>query len=512
MIARHLIALGLVALLTAAALYVIWPSEPEKFLPRNVPWPAGSGLSIGGFERETMRLGLDLQGGTRLLLQATPADDFEGNLDDALEGTVRVLRRRVDATGVAEAEITRQGANGISIQLPGLTTTEARDLLGRTAQLRFCEPATERLAEVGACDQTGQWQQATAAVAGREFALTGRFLKANAFTSADPLGNPAVSFEFQNEGPELFEQVTTRLIGQQLAIFLDDELLSTPVVNSVIRDQGQITGLSLERAIDLVIQLNSGALPLELSVLQEQTVDATLGEQSVERSVLAGEIGLMLVALFMILYYRLPGVVAALALAVYAILTLAVFKLVPVTLTLAGIGAFVLSVGMAVDANILIFERMKEELRAGRSYAASLQSGFERAWPSIRDSNVTTLITCGILFVLGGGVEVPGLGTFDAPLVQGFAVTLAVGVLVSMFSALTVTRVMLRSILGTPLARRNDLLVPGVAAPAAGTPANGTPANGTPANGAPANGAPAAGTPAAGTSATELPGREESGS
>ena len=208
-----------------------------------------------------------------------------------------------------------------------------------------------------------------------------------------------------------------------------------------------------------MVQLNSGALPLELTVLQEQTVDATLGEDSVQRSVLAGEVGLLLVALFMVLYYRLPGLMAALALAVYTVLTLAVYKLVPVTLTLAGIGAFILSVGMAVDANILVFERLKEELRSGRSYAASLQSAFDRAWPSIRDSNVATLITCTILFVLGGGIQVPGVGTFDAPLVQGFAVTLAIGVLVSMFSALTVTRIMMRSIIGTRFASQTELLM-----------------------------------------------------
>ncbi len=456
--------LALVALLTASALYVVWPSQPDDFLPSGVPWPSGNGLTIGSFERDTMRLGLDLQGGTRLLLRASPPEDFDGNIDDALEGTVRVLRKRVDATGVAEAEITKQGSDNISIQLPGLTPEQARTLLGRTALLRFCEPATDRITEVGSCDTAGQWQQATGIVDDRELALTGRFLKSNAFVSADQLGNPAVGFEFQDEGPQLFEQLTTRLIGNQIAIFLDDELLSAPVVNSVIRDRGQITGLSFERARDLVIQLNSGALPLQLTVLQEQSVDATLGEDSVQRSVLAGEIGLLLVALFMILYYRLPGIMAAIALGIYAILTLAVFKLLPVTLTLAGIGAFVLSVGMAVDANILIFERMKEELRAGRSYAASLQSGFDRAWPSIRDSNITTLITCAILFVLGGGIEIPGLGTFDAPLVQGFAVTLAVGVLVSMFSALTVTRVMMRSIIGTRFASRTDWLVPDVGA------------------------------------------------
>ena len=448
------------ALLALAALVVIWPKEPNLYLPSAIPWPEGQGVTIGGFERKEMRLGLDLQGGTRLLLGATVPEGTEGEIDDAIEGTIRVLRRRVDASGLAEAEITRQGKSNISVQLPGLTQQEARSLLGRTAQLRFCQRATVQQPVRGEpCDAVGQWQQAYGTIDGAPMALTGRFLKANAFVGTDALGQPLVSFEFRDEGPRLFEQVTKRLLNQQLGIFLDDELLSFPTVNAVISARGVITGVPFERARQLVVQLNSGALPLELTVLQEQTVDATLGEDSVRRSVLAGEIGFLLVILFMILYYRLPGLLASGALITYALLTMAVFKLIPVTLTLAGIGAFVLSVGMAVDANILIFERMKEELRAGRAYATAVDSGFARAWPSIRDSNVATLITCVILFVLGGGIEVPGLGAFDAPLVQGFAITLAVGVLVSMFSAITVTRSLLRLIVGTPLARRSDWLV-----------------------------------------------------
>jgi len=277
-----------------------------------------------------------------------------------------------------------------------------------------------------------------------------------------------VQFEWTSEGAILSEQVTSRLVGQQLAIFLDNELLSAPVVRAVITDSGIIDGMPLTSidgrtgARELVVQLNSGALPVQLTVLQEQEVDATLGEDSVQRSVLAGEIGLLLVALFMILYYRTPGFLAAVALFVYTLLTMAVFKLIPVTLNLAGIAAFVLSVGMAVDANILIFERMKEELRAGRAYRTALDAGFARAWSSIRDSNVSTLITCFILFILGGGLEVPGLGAFEAPLVQGFAVTLAVGVLVSMFSAITVTRTLMKALGGTRLARQPDLLGTGV--------------------------------------------------
>ena len=448
-----------VALLTIASVFAIWPSEPDKWLPNSVPWPEGQGVSIGSFERDTMRLGLDLQGGTRLLLQGSLPEDAEGaegGLDDALEGSVRVLERRVNAAGLSEAEVTRQGSDSITIQIPGLDPEEARQLLGRTALLQFCETPSG----LGGmpCGDSGQWVQSLAVLDGASVALTGRFLQPNSFVGSDPLGNPIVQFEWTGEGATLSEQVTTRLLGQSLAIFLDNELLSAPTVQGVIVNQGTISGLTFERAQELVIQLNSGALPVKLTVLQEQEVDATLGEDSVRRSVLAGEIGLLIVMLFMVLYYRVPGVLASIALVVYTVVTLAIFKLIPVTLTLSGIAAFVLSVGMAVDANILIFERMKEELRSGRAFHTALDAGFSRAWSSIRDSNITTLITCGILFALGGGIELPGFGAFNAPLVQGFAVTLAIGVLVSMFSAIMVTRSLLKALVGTRIARNPELL------------------------------------------------------
>ncbi len=459
--ARFLPLLG-VLIVTLAALYVVWPAEPGRVFPSAIPWPKGHGIKIGSFERTEMRLGLDLKGGTRLLLRADAPPDFQGDLGDALDGTIRVLRRRVDSSGLSEAEITKQGSSNISVQLPGLTPERARSLLGRTAQLRFCEPASspDAAQAVGKCDTQGQWMQATGDIDGKKVGLTGRFLKPNAYVGFDQAGLPLVGFSFQGDGGQLFQQITTRLIGKQVAIFLDNEQLSAPVVQSVISDTGQISGLQLERAQELVVQLNAGALPLQLTVLQEQNVAPTLGASSVQRSILAGEIGLLLVMLFMVLYYRFPGVIAAVALLVYTLISLALFKLVPVTLTLAGIGAFVLSIGMAVDANVLIFERMKEELRAGRSYTTAIQAGFERAWPSIRDSNASTLITCVILYILGGGVQVPFLGTFDAPLVQGFALTLAVGVGVSLFSAITVTRVLLRLFVGTSIARRRDWFVP----------------------------------------------------
>ncbi len=453
---RWLPVLGIMVL-SFAALVVVWPGQPGRYLPSAIPWPEGQGVSIGGFERREMRLGLDLQGGTRLLLGATLPPGEEGDIDDAIEGTITVLRRRVDASGLGETEITRQGGTRISIQIPGRTPEQARELLGRTAQLRFCQPVAALQPVQGEpCDAEGEWVQAYGTVDSRPLALTGGLLKANSYVDTDALGNPTVAFEWRDEGSEISEQITGRLLNQPLGIFLDADLLSSPTVNAVIRERGVITGMSLDRARVLVVQLNSGALPLELTVLQEQSVDATLGEDSVRRSVLAGEIGFLLVVLFMILYYRVPGVLASVALVSYALLTVALYKLIPVTLTLAGIGAFVLSVGMAVDANILIFERMKEELRGGRAYATAVEAGFRRAWPSIRDSNVATLITTAILFVLGGGIELPLLGTFDAPLVQGFAVTLAIGVLVSMFSAVIITRSLLRLIVGTPLARRHE--------------------------------------------------------
>jgi preprotein translocase subunit SecD len=461
---RRLLPVFAIFAVTVLALVVIWPSEPGRFLPSGIPWPEGRGVSIGGFERKEMRLGLDLQGGTRLLLGASLPEGAEGELDDAIDGTLRVLRRRVDASGVSEAEITRQGSSGISVQLPGLTPTEARALLGRTALLRFCEPAGISPGAFGFCDTAGQWQQASGTIDGRQVALTGRFLRPNAYVSADGIGNPILVFEWQGDGPQLSEQVTRRLLGQPLGIFLDNEPLSTPTVQAVISDRGTITGLPLNSqgartgARDLARLLNAGALEVQLTVRREQQVDATLGEDSVTRSVLAGEIGLLLVVLFMVLYYRVPGVLAALALVTYSALTLAIYKLIPVTLTLAGIGAFVLSVGMAVDANVLIFERLKEELRSGRSYVSALDPAFNRAWPSIRDSNVATLITTAILFSLGGGIDLPVFGAFEAPLVQGFAATLAIGVLVSMFSAVVVTRTLLRLLIGTAVARRLDWL------------------------------------------------------
>ncbi|MDZ4247434.1 MAG: protein translocase subunit SecD, partial [Dehalococcoidia bacterium] len=251
---------------------------------------------------------------------------------------------------------------------------------------------------------------------------------------------------FDKEGAVLFKQITTRLVGKPLGIFLDGELISSPTVRAVIEDKGVIEGMSVQRAEILSIQLNSGALQAPLRIIQQRDVAPTLGTESLKKSLNAGIIGFILVLLFMILYYRVPGIAAAGALIIYGTMVLAIFKMVPVTLTLAGIAAFIISVGMAVDANVLIFERMKEELRSGKTLGASVEAGFNRAWSAIWTSNVSTVITCIILGWFGY--------RFVAGTVTGFALTLFIGVAVSMFSAVFITRNFLRIIIRTPLAKK----------------------------------------------------------
>jgi len=242
-----------------------------------------------------------------------------------------------------------------------------------------------------------------------------------------------VRFTLRSDAANKFREVTKRLIGKPLAIFLDDQPISAPTVQSEIGEEGIITGVTTDEAKRLSIQLSAGALPVKkIDIISEKTIGPTLGRTSIDRSIVAGLVGILVIAAFMLIYYGLPGFLADAALLLYILYVLALFKIIPVTLTLAGIAGFILSIGMAVDANILIFERMREELRAGRSRAQAIEIGFTRAWSSIRDSNVSSLITSGILFWFGTGP------------VRGFALTLAVGILVSMFTAITITRNFLR--------------------------------------------------------------------
>lgn len=414
-------------------------------------------LRWGGwhFDRSGLRLGLDLRGGTHVVLQADLSQIPEKERGDAVKGVVDIISRRVDAYGVTEPSVQVMGADRISVQLPGVTNKdEAIRLIGQTAQLDFREEQLDPEGNLVKDDQGNpKWVQATGDLDGQKVVLTGGYLKRNAQVVLDPqTSEPRVAFEFNRDGARLFRQITTRLLQKPLGIFLDDKLVSAPIVRAVIEDRGVIENIPLDEARTLAIQLNAGALPVPVEVVQQEDVDATLGADSLQKSLLAGLIGLATVLMFMVAYYRVPGALAGAALLVYASLVLAIFKLWPVTLTLAGIAAFILSIGMAVDANILIFERMKEELRMGRTLAAAVESGFDRAWPSIRDSNVSTFITCAILYWFGN--------SFGAASVKGFALTLAIGVAISMFSALTVSHTFLRLVAGTGLGRRPSLFTP----------------------------------------------------
>src|SRR5918911_157222 len=420
-----------IVILTLFALFVVWPQVPGNYIPGGDVLPGNPGIHIGSFQRQGARLGLDLQGGTQLTLQADLSQVPADQQDNAMKGVVNVLERRVNAYGVSEPQIQERGSDRVIVQLPGVRDIEeAKKLIGQTAKLDFMEQ-----------DASGQWVPATGTLNGETVALTGAYLVPGhqQVTFQSRAGLPDVAFEFNSDGAALFTQITQRLIQKPLGIFLDGQEISAPTVQAVLSSNGVITGLSLEQARLLALQLNAGALPVPVSIEQERTVDATLGADSVHKIIVAGEIALLVVIAFMLLYYRLPGLAASFALIVYAFITLAIFKLIPVTLTLAGIAGFILSVGMAVDANILIFERMKEELRSGKTIAAAIRAGEDRAWPSIRDSNTSTLITCGVLYFFGQ--------QFGATIIMGFALVLAIGVMVSLFSAIFVTRTFLELLL-----------------------------------------------------------------
>lgn len=376
------------------------------------------------------RFGLDLSGGTHLVLEADMRNIASEDREKAFASARDVVERRINLYGLTEPVVqgTRVGpAYRVIVELPGVTNVnEAIDLIGRTAQLSFFEESTPSAKEATPASLLAIWPKPTG--------LTGKNLKRAEVLFDQQTGKPEVSLEFDTEGAKIFADVTGRNVGKTVAIFLDNQLLSAPRVNEAITGgKAVIQGVfTLDEAKRLAIALNAGALPVPLTIVEQRHIGATLGQQSIEKSMIAGLIGLSIVALFMIANYGLLGVVADVALVIYALLVFALFKLIPVTLTLAGIAGFILSIGMAVDANILIFERMKEELRWGKDNMTALALGFDRAFPSIRDSNISSLITCGILYWFGTGI------------VRGFAFTLAVGIIVSLFSAVTVTRTLLR--------------------------------------------------------------------
>lgn len=421
--------------------------------------PKGPNIDLNIFGTELKRdvkvhLGLDLQGGTHLVYEADLSRVEPDSYTDAMEGVRDVIERRVNAMGVSEPLVQTNYTEGnyrIIIELAGVhDVNQAIDMIGQTPSLDFRELAEEqptipdiqlegegedaRLVDSEGNEIDLEEYQALQEQTFVMTELTGKQLDGSNVQFDQETGQPIITLQFDSGGKDLFGEITERNVGKPLAIYLDNEMISSPTVQEAIK-QGDavITGqFTVDEAKDLSRRLNAGALPVPITLISQQTVGPSLGQVSVEKSFLAGIIGLLLVALYMIVIYRLPGVLAVVALGIYGLLILALFKMIPVTMTLAGVAGFILSIGMAVDANVLIFERIKEELRKGKGLGLAIDDGFKYAWVTIRDSNLSTLITCLIL------------GWFGTSLVKGFAITLGIGVLTSMFSAVFITKTLLK--------------------------------------------------------------------
>lgn len=460
-----------IVLLAAAAGWIVYPNGGSKIDLRKIKIPY--------YKEFGLKLGLDLQGGSHLAYKADFKDIAEGDRADALAAIRDTLERRVNSFGVSEPTVQVSGQDRIIVELPGIKdVNEAIRQIGQTPLLEFKTenpnpPALTPDAD-GNVSINPDDQFVPTGLSGKQIKKATADLQTGA-TTASLGNNVVVRLEFNDEGKKLFSDITTQNLGKRIAIFLDGQLLSAPTVQSAITDGIAIISgnFTVDEARQLATRLNSGALPVPITLVSQQNVGATLGQESIQKSVLAGFIGLVLIALFMVMYYRFPGLLAVLALAIYTVISLAVFKIgisvaavflvgiffflgitvsawfgllslvsyvvllllggvQPVTLTLAGIAGFILSIGMAVDANILIFERIREEIRSGKDISKAVDDGFARAWLSIRDSNLSSLITVGILYMFG------------TPSIKGFAITLGIGILISMFTAITITRTFLK--------------------------------------------------------------------
>ncbi len=473
MTTRHKLFLSFIGilLLSAAAGWIVYPKGSRVNLNK---------LKIKYAQNFRLRLGLDLQGGSHLVYQA----DFKGvegkDRPDALNGIREIIERRVNSFGVSEPQVLASGKDRLIVELPGVKDiNDAISQIGKTPTLdfRIRNPKTPSVQpnEKGEVNLSLDDIYLKTGLSGSQLKKAGVELQSSGGLSNEPV----VKLEFDGVGKKLFEKITGENLKKPVAIFLDGQIISEPVVQDVITSGVAIINgnFTVKTAKELAVRLNSGALPVPIKLISQQNVGATLGKESVQKSILAGLVGLLLIVLFMITYYRFPGFLAVCALLVYALVFLAVFKigisftavalvgiffflgltvnagfgilafaaylilallkaLSPATLTLAGIAGFILSIGMAVDANILIFERLKEEIRAGKDMAKAVEDGFARAWLSIRDSNVSSLITTAILY------------WFGTPSIKGFAVTLGVGILISMFTAITVTKTFLKLFVG----------------------------------------------------------------
>ena len=379
-------------------------------------YPKGFGANV-----EPWKLGLDLAGGSHLVYQIDLSNVSSTNQTSVIAGLQSVIDRRVNLFGVGQPNVyTSENGNQayLYVDLPGVKNiTQAIDQIGQTPLLEF-----EEVQQNGSSTQYIQTN------------LTGQYITGAQMTFDPTTNQPEVNVTFNSQGAQIFSMMTEKNLNKPLAIFLDGQLIEAPVVQQQITNgQAVISGgFTVQTAQQLAQNLNAGALPAPITLISQQTISPTLGSDSLRNTIIAGIIGTLLVMLFMIFYYRLLGLFAAMALAIYIALTLGLFKLIPITLTLAGLAGFVLTIGMAVDANVLIFERVKEELKRGLPRSSAIEEGFRRAWPSIRDSNSSTIITALILYF------------FTSSFVQGFALTLGLGVLVSLFSAITTTRLFMR--------------------------------------------------------------------
>lgn len=401
------------------------------------------------FPKKNFKLGLDLQGGVHLIYQADLSQVKTEDKDQAMEGLRDVIERRVNLFGVSEPVVQAQGER-LVIELAGVIDPEqAIKEIGKTPFLEFREQKDnfKEIVDKNKKITDGQGDQSQLEEPFQATPLTGRYLKRAEVTFDQVTGAPSVSLEFDEEGANIFAQVTEKNTGKMLAIYIDNILISAPVVQEKIsQGKAQISGrFSVEQAKNLATNLNAGALPVPITLISQESVGPILGKTSLEKSLRAGFYGFLAVIIFMLLIYRLPGLLASLALIIYLVFIAALMKLFSITLTLSGIGGLILSIGMAVDANVLIFSRMKEELKAGKNFQNSVLDGFQRAWPSIRDGNFTTLIVAAILFFWG------------TSFIKGFALTLSLGILVSMFSAIIITKNFLILFFGTKMEKIKPL-------------------------------------------------------
>ncbi len=417
------------------------------------------------FFNRPFRLGLDLQGGTHLVYEADLSNIKESDISESMQGVRDVIERRVNLFGVAEPVVQINNAGDkyrLIVELAGVKDiSQAIQMIGQTPFLDFRTEKSQEESEEILNQQTKIREKFER---GEELTpedqvillkdpffepsqLTGRFLESAQLQFDQRTNQAQVGLKFNDEGSKIFEELTRQNVGKRLAIYLDGAPINAPVVQEEISGgQAEITGnFSITEAKELVRRLNAGALPVPINLISQQTVGASLGKISLDKSLTAAIWGFLAVLLFMVFYYRLPGALASLALVIYVILVLAIFKLIPVTLTLAGIAGFILSIGMAVDANVLIFERFKEEFKLGKSLGGSIDEGFSRAWLAIRDGNISTIITCLILYIFATG------------LVKGFALTLGIGVLVSMFSAIIITKNFLKIFVGGRLEEKKRI-------------------------------------------------------